>query len=132
MRLIDADAIRLKQHFFEEVDNVPKFYDWLDEQPTVDAVPVKVIEQFKWERDTAIQQLEEHGIPFCGKADVVAVVRCMNCKWFQDERDEFTGSDGFCPNVAHGVSENWFCADGERREEDDLPTSANHDGEGKE
>lgn len=40
MRLIDADAIRLKQGFFEEVDNVPKFYDWLDEQPTVDAVQV--------------------------------------------------------------------------------------------
>lgn len=40
MRLIDADAIRLKKGFFEKVDNVPKFYEWLDEQPTVDAVRV--------------------------------------------------------------------------------------------
>lgn len=47
------------------------------------------------------------------------LVRCVNCKWFQDERNEFTGSDGFCPNVAHGVSENWFCADGERKEQND-------------
>lgn len=40
MRLIDADAIRLPKGFFEKIDNVPKFYDWLDEQPTIDAVPV--------------------------------------------------------------------------------------------
>jgi hypothetical protein len=40
MRLIDADAIKLKKGFFEKVDNVPKFYEWLGEQPIVDAVPV--------------------------------------------------------------------------------------------
>lgn len=40
MRLIDADKIKLPQGFFEKVDNVPKFYEWLDEQPTVDAVQV--------------------------------------------------------------------------------------------
>lgn len=41
MRLIDADKIKLPQGFFEKVDNVPKFYEWLDEQPTVDAEPVR-------------------------------------------------------------------------------------------
>lgn len=40
MRLIDADKIKLPQDFFEKVDNVPKFYEWLDNQPTVDAVEV--------------------------------------------------------------------------------------------
>ena len=40
-RLIDADKIKLPQGFFEKVDNVPKFYEWLDEQPTVDAEPVR-------------------------------------------------------------------------------------------
>ena len=40
-RLIDADKIKLPQGFFEKVDNVPKFYEWLDEQPTVDAVPLE-------------------------------------------------------------------------------------------
>lgn len=38
MRLIDADAIKLTKGFFEEVDNVPKFYEWLHEQPTIDPV----------------------------------------------------------------------------------------------
>lgn len=41
MRLIDADKIKLPQGFFEKVNNVPKFYEWLDKQPTVDAVEVR-------------------------------------------------------------------------------------------
>lgn len=41
MRLIDADAIKIPKGFFEKVDNVPKFYDWLDDQPTIEAEPVK-------------------------------------------------------------------------------------------
>lgn len=36
MRPIDADAIKLSKGFFEEVDNVPKFYEWLNEQPTIE------------------------------------------------------------------------------------------------
>ena len=36
MRLIDADAIKLPKGFFEKVNNVPKFYEWLDELPTVE------------------------------------------------------------------------------------------------
>lgn len=99
----------------------------IEKQPTVDAVPVKVVEQFKWERDTAIQQLEEHGIPFCGKADVVAIVRCKDCKWW-DKKDD--APYGYCMAMKHGfVSSHWeigiyrtykgdfYCADGERREE---------------
>lgn len=38
MRLIDADVIKIPKGFFEKVDNVPKFYDWLDDQPIVDPV----------------------------------------------------------------------------------------------
>ena len=84
--------------------------------PTVDAVPVGVVEQFKWERDTAIQQLEEHGIPFCGKADVVAVVRCKDCvhckPWYGDK--------GLCllwSETGASVFLDGFCSYGERREE---------------
>ena len=36
MRLIDADAIKLPKGFFEKVNNVPKFYEWLDELPTIE------------------------------------------------------------------------------------------------
>ena len=41
MRLIDVDKIKLPQGFFEKVDNVPKFYEWLSTLPTVDAEPVR-------------------------------------------------------------------------------------------
>ena len=51
--------------------------------PAADVVSREVLEQVKWERDVAMQQLEEHGIPFGGKADVVAVVRCKDCVYFQ-------------------------------------------------
>lgn len=40
MRLIDADGIKLPKGFFEKIDNVPKFYEWLGTLPTVDAVEV--------------------------------------------------------------------------------------------
>lgn len=38
MRLIDTDAIKLPEGFFESVDNVPKFYEWLNTLPTIDPV----------------------------------------------------------------------------------------------
>ena len=83
MRLIDADKL-----------------DWwyrgrpirriIDEAPTVDAVPRGVLDQVRWERDVAMKQLEEHGIPFCGIApDVTKVVRCKNC--------ENRGVAAYCP-----------------------------------
>lgn len=40
-RYIDAENIRLPKGFFEKVNNVPKFYEWLDEQPTADVAEVK-------------------------------------------------------------------------------------------
>lgn len=32
--LIDRSAIKLPPHFFEDVDNVPRFYEWLNSLPT--------------------------------------------------------------------------------------------------
>ena len=48
MRLIDADAVKLPEGFFEKVDNVPKFYDWLNSLPTIDAVEVVRCRDCKW------------------------------------------------------------------------------------
>lgn len=48
MRLIDADAIKLEKGFFENVENVPKFFEWLGKQPTIDAVPVVRCRDCKW------------------------------------------------------------------------------------
>lgn len=52
MRLIDADALKLPQGFFETVDNVPKFFEWLNEQPTADVVEVVRCKDCKyWHRE---------------------------------------------------------------------------------
>ena len=46
-------------------------------------------------------------------ADVVPVVRCLECKHHEDEEIGMV----YCPNALGGwVRENWFCADGERKE----------------
>lgn len=45
------------------------------------------------------------------KADIVSVVRCRGCTWFDSPR--------VC--LRHGrfvESSNWFCADGQRREDE--------------
>lgn len=45
--------------------------------------------------------------------DAVPVVRCRECKHHEDEEIGMI----YCPNVLGGwVAENWFCADGERKE----------------
>lgn len=87
----------------------------INEQPTVDAVPVDAVEQIRWERDIAMQQLQEHGIPFGGKADdVVNVCRCKDCQWF-DANDDYY--DSYCDKNGISVEEDFYCADGERRTE---------------
>ena len=45
----------------------------VDAQPTIDVVPVSVLEQVKWERDVALTQLEEYGVSLGEKADVMKV-----------------------------------------------------------
>lgn len=45
--------------------------------------------------------------------DAVEVVRCKDCKYHEDEEIGMV----YCPNMIGGwVVENWFCADGERKE----------------
>ena len=45
--------------------------------------------------------------------DAVEVVRCRECKHHEDEEIGMV----YCPNMIGGrVAENWFCADGERKE----------------
>ena len=45
--------------------------------------------------------------------DAVPVVRCWECKHHEDEEIGMI----YCPNMIGGwVVENWYCADGERKE----------------
>lgn len=63
-------------------------------------VPVKGIVE------AIIQQLVDGGA-------LVEVVRCRDCKYNEDAGPGMV----YCPNVGGCVSEDFFCADGERRDE---------------
>lgn len=109
MRLIDADEIRLPHGFFEKVDNVPKFYEWLGTLPTVDAMEV--------------------GVKIFGDGEISfrKVVKCKDCK----HKPSGTGAnhdvkfpDEICPCQCEDYWYSWipkdyfFCAFGERREDE--------------
>ena len=55
-------------------------------------------------------------IPIERKDDLVRVVRCKDCKRHEDEENGMV----YCPNIVGGwVKDDWFCADGERRGDDE-------------
>lgn len=48
------------------------------------------------------------------KIDAIPLVRCKDCRFHEQEQPGMV----YCPAVVGGwVDEDWFCADGERREE---------------
>lgn len=76
-------------------------------------------EQTKWERDVALQTLEEHGIGLGQKAEYIIpsgdvmftseVVRCKDCRWRK----------GICcghEDAMVNLCDDSFCSYGERRE----------------
>jgi len=77
-----------------------------------DIVSKAAYEQVKWERDVAMEQLKDAGIPFGGKADVAVVV---HAKWI--EKRNVVGKYFTCSNC--GKDENhhtaikgrycWYC-----------------------
>lgn len=84
--------------------------------PAAYVVSKGVFEQVKWERDMAMKQLDEHGIPFGGKADdVVKVVRCKDCRFYGNEERHPYG--GECEWFGALVERNNFCFYGERKEQ---------------
>ena len=83
----------------------------IDEQPTVDAVSRGVHDQVRWERDVAIGQLESYGISLGEKADAVKVVRCKDCKYYEDVK-----LLPHCTLCGIMKCEDDFCSDGERED----------------
>lgn len=80
-----------------------------------DLVPLEVWKQTAWERDIAIGQLEEHGITFgCIAPDVLEVVRCKDCKYW----DKATIRKGFliCPASGMEIMAEDYCSYGKRKE----------------
>ena len=86
------------------------------------AVPMAVHNQIRWERDQAMQQLKDHGIPFGGVApDVVEVVRCRDCKHYktQNKSASWNHNTLYCMrSAAVKVKPDDFCSYGVRREKD--------------
>jgi hypothetical protein len=93
---------------------------WVDDMRCeVDDFPaIDVCAQIVWERDTAIKQLEEHGIPFCGVApDVVKVVRCKECM----DADYVDGTL-YCFRWSRNADDDGYCHEGvQRAERSDAP-----------
>ena len=52
-------------------------------------------------------------------ADVVPVVRCKDCKYWDMDWEPVNAPKGdhFCSQIGLCAEGEWFCADGERREE---------------
>lgn len=94
MRLIDADEIKLPKGFFEKVDNVPKFYEWLDTLPTVDAI------------------------------EVVRCGDCIHKPRGTRNKHDMEFPDDICPCQCEDYwyswmpYDDWFCANGERRKDE--------------
>ena len=101
MRLIDIDAVRLPKGFFEKVDNVPKFYEWLNEQPIVNAVEVVRCKECK-HFPVGREEEGEYG-------------------WVTWPRDEYGFIDKVCPYYCEDnyyskmPSKNGFCHEGEKK-----------------
>ena len=80
---------------------------------------MSLLEQIMWERDIAMSQLEEHGIPFGGIApDVVKVVRCKHCRHGQHMKGSETymcHSPRYTEYEFH--QEDHYCGYGECRHE---------------
>ena len=76
MKLINADAIPYKEHYVPDGNTQWEYKkalcvlkDDIDQMPEVDAVSRGLFEQYKWERDIAIEQLEDLGIWFGQKIE---------------------------------------------------------------
>jgi len=55
---------------------------------------------------------------------VQELVRCKDCKWYEiaqlkkDGTDDRRYSPSYCTLFRHNFKPDWFCADGERREDE--------------
>ena len=90
-----------------------------EQTPAADVVSRCVLDQIRWERDVAIEQLrEDYGVGLGEKkpADVVRAVRCDNCRHMK----LLDGVLRFCKiwNAPNGMGADGFCSYGERKDGD--------------
>lgn len=97
MRLIDGDA--LKERF-----EMLSYDDWNQGANTT------------WARAFG----ESADVVECAPTiDAVEVVRCEDCRWWErDYQPRYHPDERPCNIVGMGTPPDWFCADGERRDDD--------------
>lgn len=130
MRPIDADKFEVVGGYVPEGYDVDSYLagnneilEMIDNAPTIDVVSVGVLEQYKWERDVAISQLEELGIGFGQKKpDMVEVVRCKNCIHWGTGYVAETEHIKECEYAHYMVGENGYCVYGEVENEHEDQT----------
>lgn len=90
-RYIDVEKINLPEGFFNKVDNVPKFYEWVETLPTADVrenvharFVSKIIKKTDWKG-----QIQSYYQPNS----------CSNCN------AALTGEENFCPNCGADMRE---------------------------
>lgn len=86
------------------------FIRFVERQPAADVVSKGVYKQVQWERDMAMQQLDEHGIPFGGTADNVVevekVAEMLRAMFDDDCACNYNGNDEWLPHVCeYGCTE---------------------------
>lgn len=120
------EAIKLLEHISIAYTPTDAYGDYDDPQPYEEAIDMAIeairhdviFEQIKWERDVAMVQLEEYGIPFGMKKDedMVRVVKCNDCCYqahcYQTVSHTKT-HDGFKEHWSEPIE---FCSRGERKE----------------
>lgn len=64
------------------------------------------------------------------KADMVPVIRCRDCIWYEiyqlkkDGTDDRRYKPSYCKNLGYQTRPDWYCADGERREDENQLSDA--------
>lgn len=93
MRLIDADALKYKQQvIYQKGDSDGVFVEWFITSAEIDTAPT---------------------------IDAVPVVRCKDCKHCEYASNRIPTEQAWvCYKLGIDVVQDWFCADGERKDDE--------------
>lgn len=111
IRADHCDRQHANEHFINGIETVMEYVGNLKPVPVVSRA---LLDQIRWERDVAIEQLNKIGKELGEKMDDVApVVRCKDCKFLM-----FSDCYGECRRGHFGiVSPNDYCSGGVRKDD---------------
>lgn len=112
IRANHCDKEHANEHFIYGIESV---IEYVENLKPADVVSRGLFDQIKWERDIAIDQLDQIGKTLGEKMDNVAsVVRCKDCKFLM-----FSDCYGECRRGHFGiVSPNDYCSRGTRKDDE--------------